>query len=69
MVYERRVPVEVGWVFISSVIWFLVCVLRVCARVYVDFRMDLQVPEGAWSPSADCSLKYQLLSANLVCVV
>lgn len=55
MVYERRVPVEVGWVFISSVIWFLVCVLRVCARVYVDFRMDLQVP--AWSPSADGSLK------------
>lgn len=44
-----------GWVFISSVIWFLVCVLRVCARVYVDFRMDLQVP--AWSPSADGSLK------------
>lgn len=43
----------VGWVFISLVIWFLVCVLR----VYVDFRMDLQVPESAWSPSADGSRK------------
>lgn len=24
--------------------------------VCVDFRMDLQVPESAWSPSADSSL-------------
>lgn len=29
----------------------------VCVRVCVDFRMDLQVPESAWSPSADSSFK------------
>lgn len=59
---------EVGFYFFSCLVLVCVCVC-VCACVRRFFRTDLQVPERAWSPSPDGSLKSKLLSANLVCVV
>lgn len=58
---HKEDPSGRGWVLFLWLFGFGLCAcVCVCARVcvYVDFfRTDLKVPERAWSPSPDGSLK------------
>lgn len=59
MIYTRKIPVgEVGFYFFGCLVlvYVSVCVC-VCVCVRRFYRMDLKVPERAWGPSSDGSLK------------